>query len=135
MAKTWDDGRWTEQQARQALAELATSGESSASFARRRGISTQRLAYWRKRLARLETTEFVAVELPGARATNGLKTQKLRGDRLVNCLQVEDGGRAAHIKEIIANAAVSRATALFASEMSKTVFDMDPFTEAVPTGG
>ena len=70
-----------------------------------------------------------------ARATNGLKTQKLRGDRLVNCLQVEDGGRAAHIKEIIANAAVSRATALFASEMSKTVFDMDPFTEAVPTGG
>lgn len=73
MAKTWDGGRWTEQQARHALAELATSGESAASFARRKSISTQRLAYWRKRLARPETTEFVAVELPGTGLTRRIE--------------------------------------------------------------
>ena len=66
MAKrSYGASRWTEQDARDALAELSTSGESAASFARRRSVSTQRLTYWRKRLPRPETTEFVAVELPG----------------------------------------------------------------------
>jgi transposase-like protein len=60
--------RWTEEEARGALAEFAASGESAAGFARRRGISSQRLAYWSKRLAARGTTAFVAVALPAARA-------------------------------------------------------------------
>jgi transposase-like protein len=43
--------QWTEQDAREALAELAGTGESIAEFARRRGVSRERVRYWRKRLA------------------------------------------------------------------------------------
>jgi hypothetical protein len=42
--------QWTEDEARSALAELARSGESAATFARSRGFSTQRVHYWKKRL-------------------------------------------------------------------------------------
>jgi transposase-like protein len=56
--------QWTEEQARGALEELAATGESVAAFARRKGISTQRVAYWRKRLAESTKPEFVAVALP-----------------------------------------------------------------------
>jgi transposase-like protein len=58
--------QWTEDEAREALAELASTGESAASFARRRGISTQRLAYWKKRLGSGTGPKFVAVALPAA---------------------------------------------------------------------
>jgi transposase-like protein len=43
--------QWTEQDAREALAEMARTGESVAEFARRRGVSGERVRYWRKRLA------------------------------------------------------------------------------------
>src|SRR5207302_78157 len=56
--------RWTESEAREALAELEASGESVAGFARRKGVSAQRLAYWRKRLGQAVETRFVALELP-----------------------------------------------------------------------
>lgn len=58
--------QWTEQQARAALDELAASGESAAVFARRKGVSVQRVAYWRKRLASPAGAKFVAVALPAA---------------------------------------------------------------------
>lgn len=63
--------RWSEQKARGALAELARSAESTVSFARRKGVSPQRLAYWKKRLTpspspRPTTPAFVAVSLPSA---------------------------------------------------------------------
>jgi Transposase len=76
MAKstTWTEVRrwrqWTEEQARRALAELAASGERASVYARRKGISSQRLAYWKKRLAGPSRTEFVAVELPAASAAS-----------------------------------------------------------------
>ena len=62
------DGRrrwrqWSEQEARDALSELARSGEGIARFARRRGISEQRLHYWRKRLGQTNAPAFVAVPL------------------------------------------------------------------------
>jgi hypothetical protein len=56
--------QWTEEQARGVLEEFAATGESAAGFARRKGISTRRLAYWRKRLPGPTKTEFVAVRLP-----------------------------------------------------------------------
>ncbi len=58
--------QWTEGQARGALEELAASGESAAAFARRKGISSRRIDYWRKRLGGPAKTEFVAVALPAA---------------------------------------------------------------------
>ena len=58
--------RWGADEAREALAELAAGGESAVSFARRRGISTQRLAYWKKRLGIAAEPKFVAVALPTA---------------------------------------------------------------------
>jgi transposase-like protein len=60
------DGRrgwrsWSEREARQALAELSRSGEGIARFARRKGISEQRVYYWRKRIAEGAAPAFVAV--------------------------------------------------------------------------
>jgi hypothetical protein len=60
--------QWTEQDAREVLDELATSGESKAQFARRRGVSTERLRYWQKRLANATAPSFVAVPLAASRA-------------------------------------------------------------------
>lgn len=57
--------QWTEKEAREALAEFAASGETAAAFSRRTGISHRRLAYWRKRVAPGERTDFVAVDLAG----------------------------------------------------------------------
>jgi hypothetical protein len=57
-------GRWSESAARSALSEFAKSGMSAAAFARARGISTQRLWYWQKRLAPLAAVSFVPVRLP-----------------------------------------------------------------------
>jgi len=62
------DGRrrwrqWSEQEARDALSELARSGEGIARFARRKGVSEQRLYYWRKRVAQTNVPSFVAVPL------------------------------------------------------------------------
>ncbi|MDX6481013.1 MAG: hypothetical protein QOG85_1523 [Gaiellaceae bacterium] len=56
--------RWSEAEARAALDELAGCGETAVQFARRKGVSTQRLLYWRKRLGK-STAAFVAVRLPG----------------------------------------------------------------------
>jgi hypothetical protein len=58
--------QWTEQEARAALAELGGSRETPAEFARRRGISTQRIVYWKKRLGESAAPVFVAVPLAPA---------------------------------------------------------------------
>ena len=43
--------QWTPEQAKRELDEWKSSGESLAGFAGRRGYSTQRLRWWRDRLA------------------------------------------------------------------------------------
>ncbi len=67
-ARTADGRRrwrvWGEDAAREALVELSRSGESVAEFARRRGISVQRVYYWKKRVAETTAPAFVAVALP-----------------------------------------------------------------------
>ncbi len=51
-----------------ALVDLAQSGESEQAFARRKGISRQRLRYWRGLLGRRTAKPvFVAVDFPAAR--------------------------------------------------------------------
>ena len=60
-ARQWR--QWTEDAAREVLAELASSGESMAEFSRETGFSRSRLAYWKKRVAMPKTTDFVAVDV------------------------------------------------------------------------
>jgi hypothetical protein len=65
MAKGWR--QWGESEARAVLGQLASSGESEASFCRRRGIGRERLRYWRRRLATMRPLPaFVPVELPSS---------------------------------------------------------------------
>ena len=59
---------WGEEEARRSLTELARSGQTIAEFARRRGISAQRVYYWKKRLAETRTPAFVAIPLAPAGA-------------------------------------------------------------------
>jgi len=65
--------QWTEDEARGALDELAASGESAAGYARRKGVSTQRLAYWRKRLAGTTRAEFLPVTLAALAPTKWIE--------------------------------------------------------------
>ncbi len=61
--------RWSADHARAVLAALAKSGQSLAAFARERGISEQRLYFWRKRLESETATQppaFVEVRHSGA---------------------------------------------------------------------
>jgi hypothetical protein len=58
--------RWSEQEGRAALDEFERSGQSAEDFARKIGVSPQRLTYWKKRLAGKRTAAFVAVPLPVA---------------------------------------------------------------------
>jgi hypothetical protein len=54
----FDRARWTEQDARVALAALDRSGQPVRTFAAERGLDPQRLYAWRRRLGRAEPTTF-----------------------------------------------------------------------------
>ena len=64
--------QWSEAEARAHLEEFRRTAESVAEFARRKGVSTQRLAYRTKRLASAKGREtkpaFVAVTMPAHRS-------------------------------------------------------------------
>jgi transposase-like protein len=78
--------RWTEQDARGALGEMARTGESVAEFARRRGVSGERVRYWRKRMAEQGVPAFVAIpagidrEGPRIEITTAAVTLRVRED-------------------------------------------------------
>jgi hypothetical protein len=91
--------QWRETEAREALEELASSGESAASFARRRGVSTQRLAYWRKRLAAGTAPKFVAVAL--APPTTSRSIEICAGGVVVRIPEGADEDRVARLVEAI----------------------------------
>ena len=65
--------QWSETEARAHLEEFRRTAESAVEFARRKGVSTQRLAYWNKRLASAKGREtkpaFVAVTMPATPST------------------------------------------------------------------
>ena len=61
--------QWTEEDARSALAELSSTRESVTEFARRKGVSVERIGYWRKRLTQGVIPAFKAVPVTeGGRA-------------------------------------------------------------------
>ena len=60
--------RWTEQDARSALAALQRSGKAVSVFAAEHGLDPQRLYSWRRRLGKAEPTTFQEVIVrPAAR--------------------------------------------------------------------
>jgi len=71
--------KWTEEDAREALAALKASGESVNAFGRRIGIVPQRLLWWRSRLGRA-TPSFLPVEVTGSGPAVVLTTR--RGTRI-----------------------------------------------------
>jgi transposase-like protein len=71
--------KWTEEDAREALAALKASGESVNAFGRRVGIVPQRLLWWRSRLGRVMPS-FVPVEVTGGGPAVVLTTP--RGTRI-----------------------------------------------------
>ncbi len=103
------DGRrrwrqWTEAEARAALAEFAASGESLASFARGRGVSSNRLQYWRKRVgATTGAPSFVQVRLPARRAPLGeARIEIVVDDVSVGVCEEMDVGRLAALVRALA---------------------------------
>jgi len=66
--------QWTEAEAGGVLAELDGSGLSVAAFARARGISRRRIAYWRERLAACTAPAFVPVEVAPMAEVRGSAT-------------------------------------------------------------
>src|SRR5215211_8047686 len=87
--------RWTEAEARAALQELGRTGESELAFARRTGISRQRVRYWRERLAVAHTPAFVAVAMPGPAAA---RIELQFGDVV---LRVREDVEVDHLAEIV----------------------------------
>ena len=76
--------RWSEEQARACLEELARSGTTVAEFARGAGVSSQRIAYWRKRLAPSSPPAFVSVAMPaGSRTGSGAQIEIVAGGFVV----------------------------------------------------
>ena len=67
--------RWTEVDAREALAALAASGRSLRAFARDHGLDPQRLYAWRRKLQRPDAPRFVEllVAPPTRREVTGLE--------------------------------------------------------------
>jgi transposase-like protein len=103
------DGRrrwrqWTEAEARAALAELAESGESQAGFARRKGVSSNRLAYWRKRVGETASVpSFVQVRVPAARtAPEGACIEIVIDDVAVRVREEIDVSRLASVVRALA---------------------------------
>jgi Transposase len=96
--------RWTEAEARGALAELAESGESLASFARGKGISTNRLVYWRRRIGETAVIpSFVQVRVPAARIhSDGARVEVVVDDVSVHVREDMDVGRLAALVRALA---------------------------------
>jgi transposase-like protein len=60
-SSSFDRPRWTEQDARNALAALQRSGKAVSVFAAEQGLDPQRLYSWRRRLGKAEPTTFQEV--------------------------------------------------------------------------
>jgi hypothetical protein len=93
--------QWSEGEARAALAELVRSGESASAFARSRGFSTQRIAYWRKRLGGASTPAFVSVAMPPVSALRA-PIEIVVGDVIVRVREEADVEQLARIVEALA---------------------------------
>jgi transposase-like protein len=70
--------RWSASEAEEILASLEKSGQSVAAFARERGVTPQRLYWWRDRLRRRATrsrSDETSVELVPVRITHDARRE------------------------------------------------------------
>lgn len=100
------DGRrrwqhWTEEEARAALEELAQSGLSIAKFAAIKGVSAQRVAYWKKRLADAAGPRFVGIDVPTAMASAGRRIEILLDGITMRVPENVDAERVGRLVEVL----------------------------------
>jgi transposase-like protein len=91
--------QWSEQEARDALAELSESGESISQFAHRRGVSAQRIYYWKKRITHTAPPAFVAVPLT---TTSAAQIEIVAEGVTVRVREDLDPARLADILDVVA---------------------------------
>jgi len=93
--------QWSEAEARAHLEELRRTEESAVEFARRKGISPQRLAYWKKRLASKKGSEtkpaFVAVTMPATPSTRAEIEIRVAGVAVI----VREGCDVEHVARVV----------------------------------
>ena len=93
--------QWSEAEARAHLEELRRTAESAVGFARRKGVSPQRLAYWKTRLASAKGSEtkaaFVAVTMPATPSTCGEIEIRVGGVAVI----VREGCDVEHVARVV----------------------------------
>ena len=93
--------QWSEAEARAHLDELRRTAESAVGFARRKGISTQRVAYWKKRLASAKGRDtkpaFVAVSMPATPSTHAEIEIRVAGVAVI----VREGCDVEHVARVV----------------------------------
>lgn len=93
--------QWSEREARAHLEEFSRTAESAVGFARRKGVSTQRLTYWKKRLASAKGTEakpaFVAVTMPATPSTHAEIEIRVAGVAVI----VREGCDVEHVARVV----------------------------------
>lgn len=72
--------RWRAEDAARELRTWAASGESAAEYARRRGLKTQRLLWWKKRLNSAVAQEHTTFVPAIIRATSAVATLHAGGE-------------------------------------------------------
>ena len=96
--RSWQ--RWSEAEARTALDELAETAETAVGFARRKGVSTQRLHYWKKRFASTTPSTgpaFVAITVPSGPVSRQEIEVRVGDDVVVVVRDGSDVERVAHL--------------------------------------
>lgn len=92
--------RWTESEARSVLEELARSAEGVSEFARRKGITTTRIAYWKERLGKGVRPAFQSLELAKA-PSPGAQIEIVSGDIVVRVREDIGSAQLAALLEVI----------------------------------
>jgi hypothetical protein len=100
--------QWTDSEARAALVEWKQSGLSAEAFARSRGFSSMRLAYWAKRLpARAahgggEPVKFVAIDVPRSAPAVGAPMHQIEIECAGIRLRVREELDVEHVARLVA---------------------------------
>jgi len=93
--------QWSEAEARAHLDEFSRTAESAVGFARRMGISTRRLTYWKKRLASAKGREtkpaFVAVTMPATPSARAEIEIRVAGVAVI----VHEGCDVEHVARVV----------------------------------
>lgn len=93
--------RWTEAEARDALAALEASGLSANAFALREGIDSQRLFWWRRRFASSKSARGSFVEVTTPTLEFARVEIVLRCGRVLRCSPTIDPAALRRLVEVL----------------------------------